>query len=523
MRRQEAQPVPRHPAQFHRRGEAAQQRGHRWRRHIGEVEGLLGLRNQQQPRSGNGRTVAFQAGRQIPAILAEQSHRYRNDQGLLVRLTRRKRGMLAQGQRVAPGSRVVGIGNRHLRRAGLMVPALETGQINPGRVLHRLGEIVDRHRLIIVAFEIQIHAAAERLAADQRVHHADDFRAFLVDRRGVEIIDRDVLVRLHRMRQRPAILAELRGTQPAHIADPLDHARPLIGGKLLVAKNRQSFFQRQLKPVAAGNPVAGPVVEILMRDDGFDVLVIGVGRRCRLGQHVFGVEDIQPLVLHRPHVEVRHGGDVEHVQIVFQAEYLLVPGHRLLQRCHRVPAGALVPRPHPDAKLHLAAGARGEMVRKRHQIPRHQREQITGLRVRILPAGEMPPARLVALRDLVAVRQQHRHQRLVGVDRHAVARHHIRTVGEVGDAPEPLGLALGEEAALGHIQAAEFGVGRRVHARFDLQRAAVGQAGDDQAAAVQLILVGAEFLAVQHDTNQGQAVAIQMQRRRRLAVSWIAP
>ncbi|RYI99844.1 MAG: aminopeptidase N, partial [Acetobacteraceae bacterium] len=31
--------------------------------------------------------------------------------------------------------------------------------------------------------------------------------------------------------------------------------------------------------------------------------------RLRLGQDVFGIEDVEPLVLHRPHVEIRYGGD----------------------------------------------------------------------------------------------------------------------------------------------------------------------------------------------------------------------
>ena len=39
------------------------------------------------------------------------------------------------------------------------------------------------------------------------------------------------------------------------------------------------------------------------------------------------VEDVEALVLHRPHVEVGHGDDVEHVEIVLAPEALLVPAH----------------------------------------------------------------------------------------------------------------------------------------------------------------------------------------------------
>ena len=57
-----------------------------------------------------------------------------------------------------------------------------------------------------------------------------------------------------------------------------------------------------------------------MRDDGFDIGVVQVG--CRFGkrQDVFVVEDIEPLVLHGPHVEVRDRHDVEHVEIIFAPE-----------------------------------------------------------------------------------------------------------------------------------------------------------------------------------------------------------
>jgi ABC-type cobalamin transport system permease subunit len=72
----------------------------------------------------------------------------------------------------------------------------------------------------------------------------------------------------------------------------------------MVAIDRQPFLQAQLEPVAAGDAVAGPVVEILMRDDGFDIGVIGVGGGFGIGQDILVVEDIEPLVLHGAHVEI---------------------------------------------------------------------------------------------------------------------------------------------------------------------------------------------------------------------------
>jgi hypothetical protein len=40
--------------------------------------------------------------------------------------------------------------------------------------------------------------------------------------------------------------------------------------ELLVAEDRQAFFQAELEPVAAGDAVAGPVVEVLVADHAFD-------------------------------------------------------------------------------------------------------------------------------------------------------------------------------------------------------------------------------------------------------------
>jgi hypothetical protein len=43
-----------------------------------------------------------------------------------------------------------------------------------------------------------------------------------------------------------------------------------VAGELLVAEDGQPFLQAELEPVAAGDAVAGPVVEIFVRDDRLD-------------------------------------------------------------------------------------------------------------------------------------------------------------------------------------------------------------------------------------------------------------
>ena len=99
-----------------------------------------------------------------------------------------------------------------------------------------------------------------------------------------------------------------------------------------------------------------------MRDDGFDVGEICIGRGLGQSEHVFIVEDVEALVLHRAHVEVGHGDDAEHVEIVFAAECFLVPTHRALQGVHRVAGAILLAVLDIDAQRDLASRCSGEAI-----------------------------------------------------------------------------------------------------------------------------------------------------------------
>ena len=203
------------------------------------------------------------------------------------------------------------------RRAGLRVPEAELGQVAPRRILEGEQPVVDRGRAAVVPPEIQPHRLQERLAPDEAGEDADQLGALLVDRRGVEVVDLDVAVGPHGMRQRAVVLAELARHEQQRLLDPAHRAAAHVADELLLAKDRQALLQRQLEPVAAGHPVAGPVVEVLVRDDPLDQLVVAVGRGLGADEHVAAVEDVQPLVLHRAHVEVVDRDDVEHVEVVF--------------------------------------------------------------------------------------------------------------------------------------------------------------------------------------------------------------
>ncbi len=232
-----------------------------------------------------------------------------------------------------------------------------------------------------------------------------------------------------------AILWELAGAQGDDVFDPLHRLRSHVGGELGVAEHRQPFLEAQLEPVAAGDAVAGPVVEILMGDDRLDAFEIGIRGGLRRSQNAGGVENIQPLVFHRAHVEVIDGNDVEQVKVVFQTIDVLVPLHGLLQRLHAEGAFALIPRTDPDVQLHVLAGLGGKTAWVVHQIARHQCKQIGRFRPGIVPFG---PAFARTCR--IAVGQHHR---FVAFDADGESGHHVGAVGVIGDLAEALGLALG--------------------------------------------------------------------------------
>ncbi len=146
MRGEEAKLVLADAAQSDGGGEAAQQRRN-GTRNVGEVETLLGLGQCQK------------AGSDLSPIGSEQAHHDRNH-------LRRTIGVaLAQGERVAPRRLVVALRYSEFRRASLMVPQPEAREIGARRVLHAAHEILDRHRLVVVALEIEVHAPPEILRA----------------------------------------------------------------------------------------------------------------------------------------------------------------------------------------------------------------------------------------------------------------------------------------------------------------------------------------------------------------------
>jgi hypothetical protein len=340
---------------------------------------------------------------------------------------------LRQRQRVAFGGRVIHALGLQARRAGAGVPAAELGEIRTRCVLHGGDEVFAGHGLAVVAGEVEVHALAEVVAADQGLDHADDLGALFVHRGGVEIVDLGVGGGADRVRHRPGIFGELGDAQGAHFLDARHGARVQVFAEFLVAIDGEAFLQRELEPVATGDAVAGPVVEVLVGDDAVDALVVGVGGGVGAGQHVLGVEDVEALVLHRPHVEVAHGDDHVVVEVHLQAEAFLVPFHGFLQRGHGVAALVELAGLDVYGAAHAAPRGGDEVVFQHIELRGYKREQVAGLGEGVFPLGPMPACAAAiefACRDRVAVGKQLREARLVGLDGAGVARHHVGRSGK---------------------------------------------------------------------------------------------
>ncbi len=324
------------------------------------------------------------------------------------------------------------------------VPAHEPAEIASRDVGEAADEVLDRRRLAVIAAEIHVHAGAEGVRADQTLEHPDDLGALLVHRRGIEIADLVVDLRPHVVRQRPRVLGKLRRAERSHLGDALHRRRTHVGGEFLVAEDRQALLETELEPVAAGHAIAGPVVKILVRDHPFDVGVVVVGRGLLRGEDIFVVENVEALVLHRPHIEIGHSDDVEDVEIILASIDLLVPRHGALERVHRIMGALLAAGLDIDGKRHIPSGGGDEGIGNMAKIACDQREQIARLPVRI------GPDRPVAARNVgfacafeVSIGEQNRRLGAIRFETHAIGRKHVRTIEKIGNAAKALRLALG--------------------------------------------------------------------------------
>mmetsp|Transcript_39434 Transcript_39434/g.84447 ORF Transcript_39434/g.84447 Transcript_39434/m.84447 type:complete len:545 (-) Transcript_39434:1157-2791(-) len=175
----------------------------------------------------------------------------------------------------------------------LGVPELETSERGVVSVLHSLVKVIGSHGLTIVPLKVQIDSLLETLLSKQRVVHPDDLRTLVVDGKGVEVVNLHVRRRPDGVGHGAGILCKLPGSDNHDIVDALDGRRVHERGELLVSEHGEALLERELEPIAAGHPVSGPVVEVLVADHALDSVVVHVRRRLRGAQHQPRVEDVQ--------------------------------------------------------------------------------------------------------------------------------------------------------------------------------------------------------------------------------------
>ena len=177
-------------------------------------------------------------------------------------------------------------------------------------VLHRLHEVVASHGHAVVAVEVEIHAARGSARAEQRVLHADDLGPFLVDRAGVEVVDLEVLAgrTCAPSVPRPPEIARGAGTRRG---DALDGARVRSLVNSWSRKTVRPSFSESWNQSRQVTRLPVQLWKYSWPMTRFDRLVVVVGRGRGVGEDEPAVEDVQDLVLHRPHVEVVGAEDHE--------------------------------------------------------------------------------------------------------------------------------------------------------------------------------------------------------------------
>ena len=138
----------------------------------------------------------------------------------------------------------------------------------------------------------------------------------------------------------------------------------------------------------------------------FHIVIGRVGGHVRIGQNIPGVEDVEALVLHCPHVEIFHGHHVVQVKVVFPAIGFLVPPHGALECSHGELALVNIPVIGVEIQFHVTAAAGAEAVFQAGEIAGDDREQVGGFRKGIMPFGQVN-AVVHFLPDEVAVAQEH--------------------------------------------------------------------------------------------------------------------
>ena len=246
-----------------------------------------------------------------------------------------------------------------------------------------------------------------------------------------------------------------------------------------------------------------------------DMGIVRIGSGLGLGEHQLVVEDVEALVLHRTHVEMRNGNDIEHVEIIVAPIDALIPAHAAHQRIQRPAGPILLALLHPDGEFDLQSIGCDIVLLHCFEVTPNEREEVAGFGVRIVPQREVARrVRHIARCDEIAVAEQYRCVRSLGLQPHGVDAHHIRAVEEVCDPAKTIRLALGAIHAIGEVEPHQLGIARRIELREDREReTAGGRSVDRQCLRCCFIgrLIGLD--AINQQAGQRQFVAVEHERR----------
>mmetsp|Transcript_39581 Transcript_39581/g.114554 ORF Transcript_39581/g.114554 Transcript_39581/m.114554 type:complete len:134 (+) Transcript_39581:372-773(+) len=133
------------------------------------------------------------------------------------------------------------------------------------------------------------------------------------------------------MTHRSSIFGKLSGSQGSDIFNPIDCLGIEITTKFLIPKDSETLFESQLEPVATGDTISSPIVEIFMSNHSFDSFKIGICRRFLIGQDIGGIEHIQTLIFHGTHIKVIHSNNIVNIQIILESIFVFIPFHGSLE------------------------------------------------------------------------------------------------------------------------------------------------------------------------------------------------
>ena len=331
--------------------------------------------------------------------------RDRNDKRMLHRLPRRGRSALARNNRIGARFRIpVGL-YLNPGRTGLAVPEEELFQIAAIRFGHGVDEVFAGGCTAVVPLNVERQALLKALFPEHGLKHAVDFRTLLIHGHRVEIVDLTVAFRPDRMSHRTRIFRELTRAEGADIHNALDDSglTEHIARELLIAEDGEAFLQRELEPVSQSDPVARPVMEVFVTDNGFNIEVIEVRRHLRCREHIARIEDVQALILHGSEIEVVGSDKHEAVQVILESPAGFIPVDGSLDALHCVLSLISILRLNPDRKQAVLAVCELIDFLTLHQLSGDKREEVAGLERGIFPDGEVPSVIQISLLNEVAV------------------------------------------------------------------------------------------------------------------------